>query len=49
MRSFGEGDRYPSGNLRLWAEGVSGNTQHHVLTRECADSEEPTFTFQAAG
>ena len=40
---------YPSGNLRLSAEDVSGNTQRHVLTQECADGEEPTFTFQAPG
>ena len=40
---------YPSENLHLSAEDVSGNTQRHVPTQESADDAEPTFISQAPG
>ena len=36
-------------NPRLVAESVPGDTMRRVLTQECADGEEPSFTFQASG
>ena len=41
--------KYPSANLGLAGNTVAGDTLRHVLTQECGDDEEPTFTFETPG